>query len=55
MTSASKASSRDSSRFSELTSDDTFESKLNALPVATISEKLNFPLKFDKESFCLDF
>lgn len=37
--------------------DDTvsFTSKLKLLPVATVREKLNFPLKFEKQSFCLDF
>ena len=33
----------------------SFTSKLKLLPVATVREKLNFPLKFEKQSFCLDF
>ena len=33
----------------------TFQARLERLPVATVSEKLRFPLKFEKESFCLDF
>ena len=28
---------------------------LNELPVATVFEKLNFPLKFDRDQFVLDF
>lgn len=28
---------------------------LNLLPVATVYEKLNFPLKFDREQFVFDF
>ena len=40
-----------------LSSEDTnsFTSKLKQLPVATVREKLNFPLKFEKMEFCLDF
>jgi hypothetical protein len=30
-------------------------SYLKELPVATVYEKLNFPLKFDKDQFVLDF
>lgn len=57
MTSCSHSSERALSSKSSKTSDGlpTFESKLKALPTATINEKLNFPLKFDRESFCLDF
>ena len=28
---------------------------LKELPVATVFEKLNFPLKFEKDAFLLDF
>ena len=33
----------------------SFTSKLKMLPVATVREKLRFPLKFEKSAFCLDF
>ena len=32
-----------------------FKKGLKALPVATVSEKLNFPMKFDRDAFCIDF
>ena len=33
----------------------SFSSKLKQLPVATVREKLSFPLRFEKQNFCLDF
>lgn len=33
----------------------SFTSKLKQLPVATVREKLSFPLKFERTAFCLDF
>ena len=33
----------------------SFRSKLKALPVATVREKLSFPRKFERSAFCLDF
>lgn len=33
----------------------SFTSKLKQLPVATVREKLSFPLQFEKKNFCLDF
>ena len=33
----------------------SFKSKLKALPVATVREKLSFPMKFERSAFCLDF
>jgi len=29
--------------------------KLRKLPACSITEKLNFPIKFDKDAFCLEF
>ena len=33
----------------------TVEYQLKQLPVATVFEKLNFPLKFERDKFVMDF
>ena len=43
------------SQDSQKSAEKTFSKQLSRLPIATVSEKLSFPLKFEKESFCLDF
>jgi len=32
-----------------------FQAGLRQLPVATVTEKLHFPIKFEREKFCLEF
>lgn len=53
-TSESEASSTSAS-MSESFHAIKFKAGLKLLPVASVREKLEFPVKFDREKFCLEF